>query len=107
MKILLANPATRESLGSNKERYFIKAGSRWPWSYIKPKNKKNSACIFPFFLAYTASVLKNEGHEVSVIDGVAMDLQEDDFLDRLAGIDPDLVLIETATHSIRHDISFA
>lgn len=105
MKVLLANPATRESISETKERYFIKAGSRWPWSYIKKKKEKTTGCSFPFFIAYTASILRDAGHDVQVIDGVAMDMKETDFLHRAQKIYPDLILIETATHSINHDLS--
>lgn len=105
MKVLLANPATRESISPNKERYFIKAGSRWPWSYIKNKKERNHCCFFPFFLAYTTSILRNRGHEVHVIDGVALDLHTSDFLEKLKRIEPDLIVIETATHAINHDLT--
>ena len=57
MKVLVANPATRESISETKERFFIKAGSRWPWSLEKKKSEKNTACFFPFYLAYTANLL--------------------------------------------------
>jgi anaerobic magnesium-protoporphyrin IX monomethyl ester cyclase len=104
MKILLANPAVRESIGNTRERYFIKAGSRWPWSYIKNKKEKNGCCFFPFFLAYTANVLRKGGFDVQVIDGVAMDLPEEEFLRRVKRIKPELIVIETATHAINHDL---
>lgn len=105
MKILLANPATRESISPTKERYFIKAGSRWPWSYIKNKKDKNTYCVFPFFLAYTANILRNNGYEVYVIDGVALDLETSDFLERLKWIKPNLIIIETTTHAIKYDLA--
>ena len=82
MKVLIANPATRESISETKERYFIKAGSRWPWSLEKKKNEKNTACFFPFFLAYTANLLIDSEHEVEVIDGVAIDMAEAEFIQR-------------------------
>ncbi len=104
MKILLSNPSTRESLDASTERYFIKAGSRWPWSYTKKKEEKNSCCFFPFFLAYTASILRLEGHEVYVYDGVALDSKEEDFLRHITDISPELLVIETATHAINYDL---
>lgn len=105
MKILFANPATRESVGKTKERYFIKAGSRWPWSFLKKKNEKLSGCSFPFFIAFAASLLKEAGFDVHVIDGVTMDMKESDFLNRVTKIEPELIVIETATHAINHDLS--
>ncbi len=105
MKILLTNPATRVSIDKKRERYFIKAGSRWPWSCVKNKKDKNTNCFFPFFLAYAANILRDAGFGVSVIDGVALDMQEDDFLNRVKEVSPDLIVIETATHAINHDLS--
>ena len=105
MRVLLANPATRESIDGKYERFFIKAGSRWPWSTIKRKGEKNTNIFFPFYLAYSAAVLKKSGFEVHVIDGVAMDMQEEEFLERVNHIHPDAVVIETTTHAINYDIA--
>lgn len=105
MKILLANPATKASYNDGYERFFIKAGSRWPWSVIKQKSKKNTNIFFPFYLAYSASVLRSDGHDVHMIDGVAMDMPNEDFLERAAYIKPDIVIIETQTHAFAFDIS--
>jgi len=107
MKILLANPATRIEIDERRERYFIKAGSRWPWSCVKGKNKKNTNCFFPFFLAYTANILRNAGHNVWIIDGVAMDLAESEFVSKVQKINPDLIVIETATHAINYDLALS
>lgn len=104
MKVLLANPATRVIIDNKYERFFIKAGSRWPWSTIKPRNKKNDACFFPFYLAYCANILKEDGNEVYVIDGVARDMQDDEFLQRVGNIRPEVVIIETQTHSFNYDV---
>jgi radical SAM superfamily enzyme YgiQ (UPF0313 family) len=105
MKVLLANPATRISLSNKLERYFIKAGSRWPWSFIKRKDEKMSNSCFPFYLAYAANILKNSGHEVNVIDGVALDMQDSEFLSRTKAINPDVLIIETQTHSMEYDLN--
>ncbi len=107
MKVLLANPATRVEIDERHERYFIKAGSRWPWSCIKKKNRKNTNCFFPFFLAYTANILRNAGYEVWVIDGVAIDMQESEFICNVQKINPDLIVIETATHAINYDLALS
>jgi len=105
MKILLANPATRVALDDKYERFFIKAGSRWPWSTIKRNDEKNTNIFFPFYLAYSAAVLKKNGFEVHVIDGVAMDMREEEFLERVNHIRPDALIIETTTHAINFDIA--
>ena len=105
MKVLVANPATRESISETKERFFIKAGSRWPWSLEKKKSEKNTACFFPFYLAYTSNLLIGSEHEVQVIDGVAMDMPEAEFIQRTTNLHPDFIVIETQTHAISHDLS--
>lgn len=107
MRVLLANPATRVSIDGKYERFFIKAGSRWPWSAIKRKDEKNTNTFFPFYLAYSAAVLRKNGFDVHVIDGVAMDIQEDEFLNRAVTIHPDAIVIETTTHAINYDIVLA
>ncbi|NOX48572.1 MAG: hypothetical protein GXO89_16515 [Chlorobi bacterium] len=104
MRILLANPATRTPIDKTYERFYIKAGSRWPWSTIKQKNEKNTNIFFPFYLAYAAAILRRNGHDVHVIDGVAMDMQEEEFLERVKKITPETVIIETTTHAINYDI---
>lgn len=103
LKVLLANPPAREPVGSGRERYFIKAGSRWPWSYIK---NVSDICLppFPFYLAYAAAALEGAGFAVEVIDGVAMNIQEDDFIVRARDIAPDVLVIETVMHAFQHDL---
>jgi len=103
LKILLANPPAREPAGPGMERYFIKAGSRWPWSYIK---KISDICLppFPFYLAYAAAVLEREEFVVEVIDGVALNIQEDEFIRRTREIAPDVLVIETVMHAFQHDL---
>lgn len=102
MMVMLANPAARERIDSGRERYFIKAGSRWPWSYVK---RIGEPCRppFPFYLAYAAAILRDRGFEVRVLDGVALDLSNEEFIDRVLAHPPDLFLTETAMHSWRHD----
>lgn len=106
MKILLANPAVREKISDRTERYYIKAGSRWPWSYVK--NIKD-VCIppFPFYLAYSARILIDEGFDVYALDGVALNMEKVDFVRKAVSIAPDLLVIETAMHAFRHDIELA
>lgn len=107
MRVLLANPATRIPIDDKYERFLIKAGSRWPWSTIKRKSEKNSNIFFPFYLAYAANILRGDGHDVYVIDGVAMDMLEEDFLLRVKEIYPEVLVLETTTHAVNHDIALA
>ena len=106
MHILLANPAARESLSNGFERYFIKAGSRWPWSY---KKRRDEACRppFPFFIAYTASVLSEAKFNVYVIDGVALNMDENEFMGKAVALKPGLIVMETAMHAFNYDAALA
>lgn len=107
MRILLANPATRVAIDEAHERFFIKAGSRWPWSTVKKKNEKNTNIFFPFYLAYSAAILRGGGYDVHVIDGVGMDMQEDEFLERIKKVWPEVFVVESTTHAINYDILLA
>ncbi len=106
MKILMANSAVSEEISPTKERYYIKAGSRWPWSY--EKNKKDICRPpFPFYLAYAAKVLLNEGFDVHALDGVALNISREEFIKRTVALDPDVIVVETAMHAFLHDVNLA
>lgn len=108
MKILLANPPFRVSINEKEERFFIRAGSRWPFSVTKCKDEKSEYMPFPFYLAYTAAILEKEpGFEVYVEDSIALNETEDQFLEKVRKINPDVVLFETSTNTIRHDTEIA
>lgn len=104
MKILLCNPPCRIDIDSNCERFFIRAGSRWPFSIIKEKTQTLEYIPFPFYLAYTASLLEKDGYDVFVIDAIAMNLSMNDFMNRVSNISPDVILFETSTPTINYDI---
>jgi radical SAM superfamily enzyme YgiQ (UPF0313 family) len=105
MKVLLANPPYKEEIDEEHERVFIRAGSRWPFSVIKKKDEGLTDLPFPFYLGYTAALLKNEGVEVSVIDGIALDISLDSFLDKTMSESPDIILFETSTPTIKNDLA--
>jgi len=105
MRILLANPPCRVEINRDWERYFIRAGSRWPFSIIKRKSSRADYVPFPFFLAYTASLLEREGFEVEVIDAVALNLSTEEFIEQVREINPNIILFETSTPTIEQDIN--
>jgi radical SAM superfamily enzyme YgiQ (UPF0313 family) len=108
MKALLVNPPYKIDLDDETERYFVRAGSRWPFSMTKKKTARPDYYMpFPFYLGYTAGLLRDGGVPVSVIDGVALDISLDDFLSRAEREDPDLVVYETSTPTIRYDLRVA
>lgn len=46
-------------------------------------------------------MLKNAGHEVLFLDGIAAELSESDFNDRLVSFRPELVVLETKTPVVK------
>ena len=57
--------------------------------------------IFPVVPATAATMLKNAGHEVLFLDGIAAELAPEEFDARLAAFKPDYVVIETKTPVVK------
>ncbi|MBN2546814.1 MAG: radical SAM protein [Spirochaetes bacterium] len=104
MKILIANIPTQISISDINEKYFIKSGSRWPFSVIKKREEKSCYIPFPFYLAYTSSLLKKEGFDVFVLDGVGANFSESQYFNKFKKIMPDIILIESQTPTISYDL---
>lgn len=104
MKIFLANPPYRIEINEQEERFFVRAGSRWPFSVIKKKTESADYIPFPFYLAYTAALLEKNGHQVIIDDGVAINEKEESFLEKVGSESPDVVLFETTTPTIDYDL---
>jgi anaerobic magnesium-protoporphyrin IX monomethyl ester cyclase len=101
MNILIANPALRIPLPDSKEeRYFFQAGCRFPWSLRKEKESYPRYSMFPFFLGYTAAVLERDGFDVKVIDGVPLNLSQEEFMRRTVEAKPHIILFEPATPAV-------
>jgi radical SAM superfamily enzyme YgiQ (UPF0313 family) len=107
MKILLVNPCFKTNLSQKYEKYYIHSGSRWPHSGVKKKGNLPHYLPFPFFLAYSASLLRENGFEVYVLDAVALDLSQEDFLEKVKEINPDLFFYEVTTPTCNYDLSLA
>lgn len=105
MKIFLANPTCRIKLLSGKEKYFVRAGSRWPFSTEKKVSDLPDYLPFPFFLAYTAAILEKKGHQVLVDDGVALNETESQLLAKIQKNKPNIFLFETSTPTINFDLN--
>ena len=93
MRVLLLNPPGP----------FCRAGSRWPHS-----RKQAATGIdyhpFPFGLAYAAARLLSDGHDVRLVDCVALGTTTEELLDIAAGFRPDRVFMETSTPSFHADV---
>ncbi len=105
MRILLANPSYKIKIDDKNEKYFVRAGSRWPFSLVKKISEKPPYIPYPFFIGYTAALLKKQKHKVLILDAVALDLNEKEFIERLISKQPDVMLIETTTPTFNYDLS--
>lgn len=61
----------------------------------------------PIFLCYIASVLRDHGHEVSMVDAMAEDLPISSVQDRISSFHPDAVIVETVTQTFYGDVLVA
>jgi len=61
----------------------------------------------PLDLAYSASLLENKDHEVSIIDSPSLGLDSSQVLNRIINGNPDLIIINTSGVSINEDLDFA
>lgn len=96
LKVLLANMPWRKD-----GRWGVRAGSRWP--HIKDESEKDYL-PFPFFLAYATSLLKKNNIQADVIDAIAEELSEDEFLEKLGRRDFDYLVTETSIPSFYYDL---
>lgn len=96
MKVLLANAPWRK-----KGFYGVRAGSRWPHF----EACESGYMPFPFFLAYSAALLEENGFEVTLIDAIAEGLSDDEFYYRVFREQPDFILFEVSTPSIITDLA--
>ena len=96
MKILLVNLPWK-----NGNQWGVRAGSRWPHIKTVPEQ---GYLPYPFFLAYSAALLKKEGFEVRLIDALAEELPPKLFLKKVVFEKPDLLVAETSTPSLLSDL---
>ncbi|MBN1521074.1 MAG: radical SAM protein [Candidatus Aureabacteria bacterium] len=104
MKILLTNTPWY------KDGYYgVRAGSRWPHFEKLPDDpcEERPYIPFPFYMAYAAGLLKEAGHDVSVLDAIALGWKEEKFLKKVQNISPDIVVQEVSTPTIDIDIHYA
>lgn len=101
MKILLVNLPWID----DKNFSALRAGSRWP--HLRMKREQLPYYPFPFFLAYAASVLKQNGHDVYLKDCVAEQLNQYGFLKYVTEMKPEAIVMETSTPSIANDLEWA
>jgi radical SAM superfamily enzyme YgiQ (UPF0313 family)/MoaA/NifB/PqqE/SkfB family radical SAM enzyme len=84
-------------------RWGVRAGSRWP--HLKDDAEEGRYLPFPFFMAYSASLLKQHGFDVHLVDALAEKIPLNQLLSRINKISPDLLVVETSTPSLRYDLA--
>ncbi len=99
MKIVLVNLPWFKS-----GRLGVRGGSRWPFTCSPGPEGRLLYVPFPFFLAYSASLLKKHGHSVTLIDAIAQELGERECLEKIRECAPDLVAAEISTPSFNNDM---
>ena len=84
MRVLFTNAPwfTRDSIG-------MRAGSRW--AHLQKKKSQLKHVTFPFRMAYSAAILEKHGIKVGVIDALAEELSNTEFLNRVEKFSPDKV----------------
>ncbi|MCC7492265.1 MAG: glycosyltransferase [Fimbriimonadaceae bacterium] len=87
-------------------RIGVRAGSRWPFTQDARGQRVPAYVPFPFFLATATAMLKNDGFEAVILDAIAEGLLPEEFLRRLSGYAPDVILMETATASHEIDLDW-
>jgi len=95
MKIFLGNPPW-----SKPGFYGVRAGSRWP--HLECSSSRYIP--FPFFLAYAAALLEQNGYRPKFVDSVAEGIPLSVFLHKIEKTDPDLIVLETSTPSYSVDL---
>ncbi|MCX5700969.1 MAG: radical SAM protein [Candidatus Omnitrophica bacterium] len=99
MRILIVNlPWHRDG------KRGVRAGSRWPFTAPIEKDGSIRYIPFPFFLAYTATLLKKEFSETRLIDAIAEGFSRKKAIADIQAFKPSLLLIETSTPSFDNDI---
>ncbi len=102
MKVVLANLPWKVN-----NRYGVRGGSRWPFTIEQEEGGRRNYVPFPFLLAYAASFLKKYGKEAVLIDAVSEGIEEDLLMERVAGLTPDAIVIESSAPSFKNDVRIA
>jgi len=93
MKVLLLNPPFKNQYG------------RFSRTSRSPAITKSGTLYYPFWLAYAAGVLEDNGFEVRLVDAAAAQLPAKEVLSQIEGFAPKMVVIDTSTPSIHNDLS--
>lgn len=79
----------------------VRAGSRWPHTKDQSEGRYMP---FPFFLAQAAALLQKNKVDVQIIDAIAQQMTEEDFMDQLLDKNIDYLVAETSIPSLLQDM---
>ncbi|MFA5090200.1 MAG: radical SAM protein [Candidatus Omnitrophota bacterium] len=96
VKVVLINLPWKQG-----NRWGVRAGSRWP--HIKDAGEE-AYLPFPFFLAYSAAVFLERGVSVRIIDAIAEQIEEGEFVRLVNELEPELLVAEVSTPSLKNDL---
>ena len=100
MKICLVNLPWRKD-----GRIGVRAGSRWPFTVASTGDVLLEYIPFPFFMAYSAAVLRENLFDVKLIDAVALNLDQETTTNQIISWQPQVLVVETSTPSFFNDIA--
>ncbi len=77
---------------------------RFSRSQRSPGVIKSGTLYYPYWLAHAAALAEENGHDILLVDAAADELDRQALIDSLRSFGPDLVVVETSTPSINHDL---
>tara|TARA_Y100000310_G_scaffold342439_1_gene445717 strand:- start:1129 stop:2553 length:1425 start_codon:yes stop_codon:yes gene_type:complete len=95
MKVVIANPPWPG------EGYGTRSNVRWP------HRRGDKVLTFPIYLAYTVSVLREEGFDVKGIDAVDKEWGIFRFVNEMKKLAPSVIIMEVSTPSSMYDLQTA
>jgi len=95
MKIMIAYPP----LPSEKGTPLLAQNRQFQWF-------NDATYIYPVVPAQAATMLARTGHKVVWLDGIAEEMSEDEYLERIKKEKPDLIMIESKTPVIKRHWKF-
>lgn len=114
MRVLFSNPPWYTSEGPDRTSLRgVRAGSRWPHQFeyrsAGPVNGYIPELIggyipYPVFLGTASALAKKHGHDAEIRDSVASGETYENFYAYVEQRAPQVVVIETSTPTLKHDI---
>lgn len=114
MNVLFSNPPWHQPVAPGERSWRgVRAGSRWPhqFEYVSAgvvdghiPELVGGYIPFPIWLATATALAKQHGHDAQARDSVASGETYETYFAHVARRQPDVVVIETSTPTLSHDI---